>query len=112
MKGIESFGQNFIKGRQCSGVVSFQECLHKRETVFIVKDIQVPEHVLVFDVSAAEGHSLVEYCKCVTHRSVCLMGNHMQGFVVDCDSFAGGHHAKVPDYIVNCDPVEVVGLAT
>ena len=78
MQRIESLRENLIKCQQCRRIISLQECIHQRETVFIIQYIQVAQHILIFHVGAAEGYRLVEYGKRITHRSVCLVGNHMK----------------------------------
>ena len=112
MKGVETLGQNLVKGHQSCRIVTLEEGIHKRETVLIIKYIKVAEHILILDVGAAECNSLVKDGKGITHRTVCLMGNDMKRLVVYADTFARSDHTEVPDNIVDGDPVEVIGLAT
>ena len=78
MQGIESFCQYLVKFQQCRRIVSRKKCIHQRETVFIIQDIKVTKHILIFHLSAAESYSLVEYCQSVTHSSVSLMRYDMK----------------------------------
>ena len=112
MECIEAFGQDFVKGEQCRRIVSLKEGIHQSETIFIVKNIEVPQNILIFHICSAESHCLVKDGQRITHRSVCLVCDHMKRFVIDGDSFAGSHHTQVLHYIIDCDPVEVICLTT
>ena len=111
MKRIETFGQNFVKCSQRSRIVAFQEGIHKRKAILIVQDVEIAQDILIFHIRAAEGHSLVEYGKSVTHSPVSLVRDHVQRLVVNGHALAGGHHTEVLHDIVNSDPVEVIRLA-
>ena len=112
MQSIEAFCQHFIKSQQCRGVIPLQECIHQRKAIFIVQHIQIAQDVLIFHICAAERNSLVEDRKRITHCTVSLMCYHMQGLIVDCNVLADCHHPKVLHNILDCDPVEIIGLAT
>ena len=112
MQRIESLCKYLVKCKKRSRIVSLEECVHQREAILIVKDIEIAEHILILHVGAAEGYRLVKDGKCITHRTVCLVCNHMQRFVVDGYIFAGSHHTEVSHYVLYSDPVEVVCLAT
>ena len=88
MEGIESLGQHLVKCHQSLRIISLKEGVHQREAVFIIKDIEVAEHILIPDVSSAECNCLVEDGKRVTHCAVSLVCDHMERLVVDADTFA------------------------
>ena len=79
--------------------------------IFVVEDVEIADHVLVMDIGAAEGHSLVENGQSVTHCSVSLLGDDVQRLVVDGDVLLGGDVAEVLHDVGYADAVEVVGLA-
>ena len=112
MEGIESFGQYLVKCNQCCRIVSFQECIDKRETVLIIKHIQVAEHILILHIGTAERNRLVEDRKGITHRSVSLVSDHMKRLIVNGHTLAGSHHTEVLHDIVDSDPVEIISLTT
>ena len=112
MKGVETLGKYLIKGQQSRRIITLQEGIDKGETIFIVKHIQVAEHILVFDIGPAEGHGLVKYGECIPHCSVRLVSYHMQGFIVDGDILIFRHHPEVADDVVHRNPVEIIGLAS
>ena len=110
MKSIESLGQDFVKCDQSRRIISFQEGIDQRETIFIIKHIEIAEHILIFHVRTAESHGLVEDGKCVTHGSVGLVRHDMERFVIDGHALACRHHTQVLHDIVNGDSVEIIGL--
>ena len=112
MKGIESFGQHLIKGEKSRRVISLQEGIHQRKAVLIVEHIQIAEDILIFHIGSAERDGLVEYCKGIAHRAISLMGNDMQRLVIYGHPFLRRYHTEVDYDILDCDSVEIVGLAT
>ena len=87
MKCIESLCQNLVKGKESRRIISLEESIHKREAIFIIKDIEIPQYILIFYICSTKGHSLVEDSQRVAHRSVCLVSNHMKRLVVNCHIF-------------------------
>ena len=78
MKGIEAFRQDLVECDQSRRIIPFQEGVHKGETVFIIKDIEVAQDILIPHIRAAESHCLVKDSQSVSHGSVSLMGYHMK----------------------------------
>jgi hypothetical protein len=112
MQGVETLCKNLIESHQRLRIISLKEGIHKRETVLIIKHIEIAEHILVLDVGTAESHGLVKDGQGVTHGTVGLMCNHMERLVVDGHVLAGSDHAEVLHYVIDRDPVEVICLAT
>ena len=112
MQGVESLGQNLIKSQQCRRIISLQERIHKRETVFIIQNIQIAEYILIFHICSAECYGLVKDCEGITHRSVRLIGYHMKRLVINRDVLVLSNHPKVPHNVLYRDSVEVIGLTT
>ena len=108
---VEALRENLVEGQQRSCVISRKRGIHNLEAVFVVEDIEVFQHVLVFDFSSAERHRLVEDGEGVAHGSVRLAGDDMQRFVVHSDPLFGRNHAQVLHDVRHADSVEIVGLA-
>ena len=111
MQGVESFGKDLVKGQEGFPVIPGEEIIHQGERIVVVQDIEVPDDILVFDVGSAERHSLVEDREGVAHRSVGLLGDHVEGLVVDLYVFFRGYIPEIQDHVRDRDPVEVVCLA-
>ena len=111
MQGVEALGEHLVEQQERLPVVSREEMVHQRETVFIVQDIEVADDVGIMDIAPAEGHRLVEDGQRVTHRPVGLHRDDMEGLVVDRDPLLRGDAAEVLHDVRDGDPVEIVGLA-
>ena len=83
MQGIETFGQDFVKCHQGRWIISLQEGIDQRETVFIIQDIEVSQYILITYVSTAESNRLVENRQCIPHRAISFMSYDVEGLVVD-----------------------------
>ena len=110
MKCIEAFGQHLVKSEESRRIIPLEKGIHKRETVFIIKDIEVAQHIGIFHIGTAESHGLVKYGKSVAHGTVRLVCNHMQRLIIYRHTFTGSHHTQVTHDIVHSDPVEVICL--
>ena len=111
MKGVETFGKYIVESQESLPVIASEEIFNQGEGIVVIKDSKVPDHVLIFHVSAAEGHSLVENGKSVSHSAVRFLGDDMERLVVYLDTFFGRYIPEVEDHVRDRDPVEVVGLA-
>ena len=111
MQGVESLGKHLVEKGERRPVIPGEEMVHQGEAVFVVQDIEVPDHILIFDIRAAEGDGLVENGEGVAHGAIGLGGDDVEGFVVDPDPFLFRDAAEVPDHVGNADAVEIVGLA-
>ena len=111
MQGIETLGQNFIEGLEAEGIIAGEEMFHKGETVFIVQHVEVADHIGIFHIRSAKCHRLVENGQSIPHCSVCLVGDDVQGFVVDIYALFSRNHTQVLHDVIHRNPVEVVGLA-
>ena len=111
MQGIEALGQDLVEGQQRIPIVAAKERIHQLEGVFVVQDIEVPEHIFITDLRAAESDGLVEDGQGVPHCAVRLLRNDVQGLVVDMDVLLPRDVAQVRHDVGNADAVEVVGLA-
>ena len=112
MECVEPFGKHLVESPQSRSIISPQEILDKGKTVLIIKDVQVPQHILIFHVGAAESHRLVEDGQRVPHRPVSLLAYYMEGLVVDLNSLLLCDGPQVPHHVGHADAVEVISLAT
>ncbi len=112
MQGIEALGQNFIEREHRRSIIPGKEILHEREGIFIIKDIQVLKNILIFNLSATEGHRLVENRQRVAHRSVSLHRDDMQRLIINADALFPGNIPQLLHDIVHRDTVEIISLAT
>ena len=110
MQSVESLCKNLIECQHCSRIVSSQKCIHKRETIFIVKHIKITKHILILHIGTAERNSLIEDSQGVTHRTISLMGNHMKRLIINGDILARSNHTEVLDDILDRNPIEVISL--
>ena len=78
MQSIESLCKDLIKCKKCRRIITFKECIHKCETIFIIKDIEISQHVLIFHIGSTEGNSLIEDRQRITHSAISLVSNHME----------------------------------
>ena len=97
MQGVETLGKDVVERQQRRTVVSGKEGIHKRETELIVEDIEIPEHIGIMDVGAAESDSLIEYGECIPHRPIRLLRNHMERLVIDAHSFLSCNASQIGD---------------
>ena len=111
MQGIEALRQDLVERQQRRGIVAGDEGIHQFERVLVIQDVQIAHDVLILDVCPAEGHRLVENRKRVAHRSVRLLGNDVQGLIIDPDPLFLRDAAQVHHDVGHADAVEVVGLA-
>ena len=112
MQRVESFGKDLVEGQKSRRIIPLQECIHKEETIFIVKYVQITQNVLIFDICATECDRLIEDRQGITHCAICLMSYHMKRLVVDRNGLAGSYHTKISYDILDSDPVEIVCLTT
>ena len=111
VKGVEALRKHLVEGGHRGGVVPLQKVLHQGETVFIIKDVEVSQHIFALHVGPAESHRLVENGEGVPHGSVGLLPDDVEGLVVDGDAFLVGYAPQVLHHVGYADTVEVVGLA-
>ena len=111
MQGVETLREDLVESQQRRRVITCDEGVHQLEGVFIVKDVEVAHHVLILDIRTAESNRLVEDGQRVTHRPIGLLGDDVQGFIVDPDAFLLSDAAQVHDDIRHRDAVEIIGLA-
>ena len=111
MQGVEAFRKDLVESQQSRRIIAGDEGVHQLEGVFVVQDVEVAHHVLILDIGAAERHRLVEDGQRVAHRTVGLLGDDVQGLVVDRDPLLLRDGTKVGDDVRDGDAVEVVGLA-
>ena len=112
MERIESFCKYLIKCDQCRRIISPKESIYQREAIFIIKDIEIAEHILIFHIRTAERHSLVKDSKGVTHGAVSLMRDYMKRLIIDGHTLAGSYHTQVLHDVFDSDSVEIICLAT
>ena len=79
--------------------------------MLVVQHIQVPHHVPVLHLIAAERHGLVENGQCVAHRPVSLPRYDVQGLIIYVYPFFSGNSPEIPHDIRNAYPVEIISLA-
>ena len=108
---IETLGQHFVESEHSRSVVSLQEGIQKPERILAVEDIEITDDVLIFDVRTAECDCLVENGERITHRTVSLLGDYVQGRIVHIDSLLLGNVPEIAHYVADRYAVEVVGLA-
>ena len=111
VKRVESLREYLVELQQCGTEISGQERVHQAEGIIVVQNIEILQDLLVLDVSSAECYRLVEDSQGITHRTVRLHGNHVQGLVVDGYILFRSYRPEVPDYVRYADTVEIESLA-
>ena len=109
---LNPFGQYFVEFEQSRGIISPEKVIHQHEAVLVVQNVQVFQYILVFHIRSAESYGLVEYCKGVPHRTVCLVGYDMERFIINAYILFCSYVPEVPDDVLYCNPVEIVCLAS
>ena len=107
IQGIEAFGQYLVEKQQGGHVVSCQGIVYDLEIIFVVQYVEIPDHVVVLHVLAAECHYLVKYGQGIPHGSVGLYGYDVQAGAVDGYAFLGGYVLQVAHYVGDGYAVEV-----
>ena len=112
MQRIETLAQDLIENQQRRTVILRQKSIHQTETILVIQDIQIPDHIRVMDVRTAESHCLVENSKRIAHRTVSLVSDHMQRLVIHRDALLSGDIPQIPHDVRHADTIEIIGLAT
>ena len=108
---IEAFCKNLVQKQEGTLVVALQRCVHYLEIVLVIENVEVAYDILIMNFRPAESHGLVENREGVTHRSVRLARNHVQGLIVNGNILLCRDGAKVHHYVRHADTVEIIGLA-
>lgn len=111
MAAFESFGKNFVEGEHDFGDFAVEEVIYQLEVVVMVEDVEVGDGLLISDVSLAKRCHLVEDAEGVSHTSVGLLGDDVEGSRFVGDAFLTGHIFEVPNDVLHGHAVEVVNLA-
>ena len=105
-------GEDVVEEQQRSRDVMAERCVHELEIVVRVEDIEYGDGLLVRDGCTAESYELVEDREGVTHATVCLLRNDVEGIFGDGDAFVRGNRLQISDGVGYGDAVEVINLAT
>ena len=108
---VESFFQYIVEEKHAFRYLVFQETVCQPEIIFIIQYVQVVDDTLVSDVSVCEAHHLVEDGQSITHTSVGLLGDDIQGFRFGFHMLLEGHAFQVFHHVADTDPVEIINLA-
>ena len=85
--------------------------IYESEIIVVVQHVQVLNHLLVSDITAAEAHHLVEYAQSVAHTAICFLGNYVQSSRFVCVTLALGHILQMLDSVFHAHTLEIVYLA-
>ena len=112
MRGIEAVVEHIIEEQECSRYIMAQRMFHQREIVVGIEDIEHLDRTFVGDVRTAESDQLVEDREGITHTSICFLSDHVQCFLIGCDTFVRRHFLQISDGVGHGDAVEVIDLTT
>ena len=112
MQSVEALCQQLVELEQCSCIVPFEKGVHECKAVFVVQDVEVPDHILAAYLVAAESHRLVENRERIPHRPVRLSRYQVQGLFVYIYIFLCCYTLEIQNHILYGYAVEIVGLAT
>ena len=110
MACIESFAQHFVEEQQRIRDFARKGSIHQAEIILRVEHIQHVDSLFVGDISATEGHQLVENRQCVAHTSVSLLCNDVEGFFGCLHAFLRSHILQMSHDVGNGDSCKIEHL--
>src|SRR5690606_36105267 len=112
MMCIKSFGQNFVEKQQQIRNFIFQNKFGCFDIVFAIEYVQIFGYSLTSQCFSRKTDYPIKDRKCITHCSVCFLGNDMECIVIGCNSLTLGYFCQMIFCITNCNPFEVKNLTT